>query len=562
MTGEEDTAIMIERRQFLRQTSMAACGLLLFNGRKSAVAAASSAPCRIEVLLGEEVGTISPNIYGHFAENLSGVVYDGIWVGKNSKVPNIDGIRSELVEQMRKIKPSVIRFPGGCFADSYDWRDGVGPSDKRPRRTNFWDGAEAPNAPASHRYDSNQFGTDEFVHFCRLTGGSPYLAANVRSLPAEEFYRWVEYCNSPAGSTTLADLRGAAGYPEPFGVRYWGVGNESWGCEGNFLSQEYAMEFRRYAAWVPGYGKPLSLIASGPNSGELSWTRGFFEALVKKGKDQINSVWGFGLHHYAWNLSRGKTQDWDKGKGDAVKFDSRDWYELLREGQKVEDLINDHWKAMGEIDTEHHVKLVVDEWGPWYKPGSEQTPGDALEQTPTMRDAVFSGMTLDIFNRNPDKVAMANCAQLINCLNSLYLAHEDKFVVTPVGHVFEMYVPHQGGKAIRAVFSAPAIQYDRDGKPAEFWGLKGSASVREKNVVLTVVNPSVNGSRETEVSLPGARPKAGAVIVLASPDIHACNSFQQRDVVAPRTSELKVAGGTLVMTFPPASVTTLQIEVE
>jgi len=294
----------------------------------------------------------------------------------------------------------------------------------------------------------------------------------------------------------------------------------------------------------------------------LSWTRGFFEALVKKGKDQINSVWGFGLHHYAWNLSRGKTQDWDKGKGDAVKFDSRDWYELLREGQKVEDLINDHWKAMGEIDAEHHVKLVVDEWGPWYKPGSEQTPGDALEQTPTMRDAVFSGMTLDIFNRNPDKVAMANCAQLINCLNSLYLAHEDKFVVTPVGHVFEMYVPHQGGKAVRAVFSAPAIQYDRDGKPAEFWGLKGSASVRERNVVLTVVNPSVNESRETDVSLQGARPKAGVVIVLAGPDIHAYNSFQQRDVVVPQTSELKVAGGRLVMTFPPASVTTLQIEVE
>lgn len=551
---------MMERREFLRHAAVATGGLMVFRSPISALSATTSAPCRIEVLLGEELGTISPTIYGHFTENLSGVIYDGIWVGKNSKVPNVDGIRSELVEHMRKIKPAVIRFPGGCFADSYDWRDGVGPAEKRPRRTNFWDGAEGANSPASHRYDPNQFGTDEFVHFCRLTGGQPYLAANVRSLPAEEFDRWVEYCNSPKGSTTLADLRAAGGSPEPFDVRYWGVGNESWGCGGNFLPQEYATEFRRYAAWVPGYGKPLSLIASGPNSDDLNWTRGFFEALARKGKDQINSVYGFAVHHYAWNLARGKTQDWEQGKGDALKFDAVDWYELLREGQKIEDLIDGHWREMGEIDTEHHVKLVVDEWGPWYKSGSEQTPGDALEQTPTLRDAVFSGMTLDIFNRNPERVAMANCAQLINCLNSLYLAHEDKFVVTPVGRVFEMYVPHQGGKALRAAFSSPPIQYDRDGKPAEFWGLRGSASVHGKSLVLTVVNPSVAEPRETEISFAGARAKSGKITVLSHSDIHACNTFAQRDVVLPSVTKLKITGPTVVHTFPPASVSAIEIE--
>ena len=201
----------MERRDFLRQSALAACGLLLFRSPKSALAAGSTAPCRIEVMLGEELGTISPNT-GHFAENLSGVIYDGIWVGKNSKVPNIDGIRTELVEHTRKIKPAVTRFPGGCFADSYDWRDGVGPADKRPRRTNFWEGVEAPNAPASHRYDPNQFGTDEFVQFCRLTGSQPYLAANVRSLqrrssiaglstvtPLPEVPRW-QTCGPPPGT--------------------------------------------------------------------------------------------------------------------------------------------------------------------------------------------------------------------------------------------------------------------------------------------------------------------------------------------------------------------------
>ncbi len=202
----------MKRREFLRY-AMAGTGAFVFSqyAGLSAAAAASGPDSRIEVLLGEPLGTISPNVYGHFTEHLGGVIYDGIWVGPNSKVPNVDGIRKELVEQMRKIKAPVVRYPGGCFADSYDWRDGVGPTDKRPRRTNFWANDENSQSPASHKYDPNEFGTNEFVHFCKLIGSQPYLAANLRSLPAEEFFRWVEYCNSPAGSTTLADMRAAAG---------------------------------------------------------------------------------------------------------------------------------------------------------------------------------------------------------------------------------------------------------------------------------------------------------------------------------------------------------------
>ncbi|HET7892916.1 MAG TPA: alpha-L-arabinofuranosidase, partial [Candidatus Sulfotelmatobacter sp.] len=386
---------MIERRQFLR-VSLAGVGSVLASkfARPLAWSQSPASDSRIEVLVNETLGTISPNIYGHFTENLSGVVYDGIWVGANSKVPNVDGIRKDLIDEMRKIKAPVVRFPGGCFADSYDWRDGIGPADKRPRRTNFWNQGEKPDAPASHRYDPNQFGTNEFVRFCKLIGSEPYLAANLRSLPAEEFYRWVEYCNSPAGSTTLADVRAAAGFKEPFNVRFWGVGNEAWGCGGNFTAQEYAVEFRRLATWVPrfqsrsgtGGGEELSFIGSGPNVDDWSWTRGFFEEIVRKG--ELRSVYGWALHHYAWNLSRGRTHDWDKGKGDALSFDPVDWYELLREGDRMEGLINGHWQVMGEQDPEHSVKLVVDEWGPWYKPGSEATPSDQLEQMPTLRDAV------------------------------------------------------------------------------------------------------------------------------------------------------------------------------
>jgi alpha-N-arabinofuranosidase len=551
----------MRRRDFLQKGTVSAAGLILsskvsWNPRP----ASRNADSRIEVLFDEPLGVISPNIYGHFTENLSGVFYDGIWVGEKSKIANTNGLRNDVIEHMRKIKAPVVRYPGGCFADSYDWRDGIGPRDKRPRRTNFWNGVESASSPTSHKYDPNEVGTNEFVNFCKLIGAEPYLAANVRSLPASAFYQWVEYCNSPAGSTTLADARAAAGFAEPFRVKYWGVGNESWGCGGDFTPEEYAVEFRRYTSWLPGYGDELKLVASGPNTDEWFWTREFLKEIVRKGPGQLRRIYGMALHHYAWNLSRGKTQDWDAGKGDAVKFEPVDWFELLREGERMEGLITGHWQVMSEFDRERRIKLIVDEWGPWYRPGSEATPGDALEQMPTLRDAVFSGMTLDIFNRHPEKVAMANCAQLINCLNSLYLAHEDKFVITPVGHVFELYASHQGGNSLRTEFSAPNLHYDRDGKGASYWGLKGSASVRGNKLTVTVVNPSPTEPRVAEITLRGATAESGNMVFLTHKDIHAHNTFEHRDVVMPQTKPLNVSGGSLVAEVPAASVAALSIQ--
>ena len=546
----------MRRREFIRNAAVAGTGLLVF--RLAPRGLAQTVPGRIEIVMDEPLGTISPNIYGHFTENLSGVIYDGIWVGDNSRVPNIGGIRKELVDEMRKISPPIVRFPGGCFADSYDWRDGIGPVDKRPRRTNFWNGGEKAGAPDAHRYDPNRFGTNEFVQFCRLIGAQPYLAANLRGLSAQEFNRWIEYCNSPAGSTTLADQRAAAGFKDPYNVQYWGVGNESWGCGGNFTPQEYAVEYRRFTAWAPSYhGGDLSFVASGPSDDGWNWTRGFLEEIVRKGKDQVRGIYGLALHYYAWNLSRGKTNDWEKGKGDAVNFDVVDWYELLRQGDVMESLIKGHGLVMGEFDPEHHIKLVVDEWGPWYKPGSEPTPGDQIEQLPTLRDAIFSGLTLDTFNRHPDKVGVGCCAQLINCLNSLYLAHEDRFCVTPVGHVFAMYAAHQGGTSLRTEFSVPSIHYDRDGQTASFWGLLGSASLHEKQLVLTAVNPDVKNPVEAQIVIRGARVKSGNASVMTSSDIHARNTFDQRAAISPSTAPMEIKDGAPVFRFPAASVVKL-----
>jgi alpha-N-arabinofuranosidase len=551
---------MIRRREFICNSALSAAALLLTKPTRLASATAVSASdSRIEVLPDEVLGTISPNIYGHFIEHIGGVIYDGVWVGENSKVKNIGGIRKELIDEMRKIKAPVVRYPGGCFADSYDWRDGVGPADKRPRRANFWIEAEPNSEPANHRYEPNRFGTDEFMRFCKLIGCQPYLGANVRSLPAEAFYRWVEYCNSPAGSTTLADQRAASGSVEPYNVRYWGVGNESWGCGGNFTAEEYSAEFRRYTSWLPPYGQPLSLVASGPNEDNWQWTRGFFEQIARKDKELFSSIFGWALHYYSWNLSRGRTKDWDAGKGDAVKFDVQDWYEVLHEGGRLESLIEGHWQTMGEYDLTHHVKLVVDEWGPWYRPGSQLTVENFLEQSPTLRDAVFSAMTLDIFNRHPEKVTLASPAQLINCLNSLYLAHEDKFCVTPVGHVFGMYAAHQGGQAVRTIISAPNVEYARDSKPTPFWGLQGSASLHGKNLILTVVNPSVSEIRETEITVRSASIKSGTTTVLTNSDLHAHNTFDQKNAVTPQAKDLQSTGSVVTVQIPPASVTKLDL---
>jgi alpha-L-arabinofuranosidase len=538
--------MLTDRRNFLK--GLAACGFAASASRSQSTAAESSA--HIEILPDEPIGVIAPEIYGHFIEHLGGVIYDGVWVGEDSKVPNEGGIRRAVIDALKAIHAPVVRWPGGCFADSYNWRDGIGSVTGRKPRTNFWGGT-----------DPNSFGTQEFLRFCTLTGAKPYLAANLRGLPAWDFQQWVEYCNSPAGSTAGAKERAAQGHPEPYDVRYWGVGNESWGCGGNFTPEEYATEFRRFTAWVPQYGRDqhLDLVASGPSDYEVDWTRRLLRSLAEKG--QIDSAYGLSLHYYTWNLSAGLTTDWNLGKRDALQFDELEWYELLAQGNMMDSLIRDHWAVMAESDRRHHIKLIVDEWGAWYKPGTEINPKSkyALSQMLTLRDALLSGLTLDIFHRHADKVAMANAAQLINCLHSLMLASEDQFVLTPVYHVFKMYMAHMGARSVRTEFAAPPVSYDRRGQPGTLWGLQGSASVSGRSLTLTVVNPHASRALEAEVVVRGATVASGTGQVLTNTDLHAHNDFQHPDVVHPEPASVTVAGGRLQHRFPPASVTSLHL---
>lgn len=544
---------MATRRLFLKSAALSLPALLR----------AQAPDSRIEILTAEPIGTIAPEIYSHFVENLGGVVYDGIWVGESSKIPNVGGVRKELAEALRKVKPGTIRWPGGCFADQYDWKDGVGPREKRPKRTNFWIGAgewrKEARRDGPQAYDPNEFGTVEFVRFCRLAGGQPYFAANLRSLPAQEFWRWVEYCNAPAGKVTLADQRAADGEREPLGVRFWGVGNESWGCGGNFLAEDYATEYRRYSTWVPSYGVPIALIGSGPNGNDLNWTYQFFRKTAQGGV--LDNMWGWALHHYAWNVTGGRITDWAQGKGDALKFDAEQYYTLLAEAAKVEPMITGHWAVMGEFDRAHRVKIVVDEWGAWYTPGTEPYLEYVLGQQNTMRDAVLAGQTLDAFNRHADKVGMANVAQLVNCLQSLFMAREDKFCLTPTYHVFDMYAAHQGAQAVRTEFSAPSVPYTSNAKPAALPGLSGSASLRGKRLTLTVTNPSLDQVREAEIAIRGGAAQKAAATVLRAADVHAHNTFETPRAVEPAAPvALQAKGSLLTHRFPPASVTRIEID--
>jgi alpha-L-arabinofuranosidase len=574
----------IRRRKFLG-TAAGAGASLIFTGRNfTARPSLQSVDSRVEILVREKIGQISPDIYGHFVEHLGGVVYDGIWVGEDSKVPNIGGIRKELVEHMRRIRPGVVRWPGGCFADSYNWRDGIGPRKDRPRRTNFWRDDRGRRSNEAYRnldsgpqkYEPNWFGTNEFARFCKLIGAQPYFAANLRSLPAKDFYEWVEYCNAPAGATTLSDMRATAGDRDPFAVKYWGIGNESWGCGGRFTPEEYSQEFRRFIAFVPRFGIDLKFIGAGPNSGDINWTRGFFTSLAAKGATQLNSLYGWALHYYA-NTT---------GSGDATQYTTDEWYELIARSDRMESLIEQHWAVMGETDPQHRVKLIVDEWGAWHSQHPSVPAGFLFGYPGTLRDALIAGLNLDTFNRHADKVVMANVAQLINTIHSLFLAYEDKFIVTPNFHVFEMYAAHQGGEAVRTIFSSPGVSFKMSppnfppgaaaaaqqrgpGAPpappttGTLWGLEGSASLKGKQLTLTAVNPHAKEGRDAEIVVRGAQVQSARSTILSSSDIHAHNSFENPRALNPATAAAQVQAGHggLVFRFPAASVTRLDLTV-
>lgn len=543
----------MKRRNFLKKSAVAGSGLLFIKKYASDLSSTSS---HINILLDEPIANIEPEVYGHFAEHIGGVIYDGIWVGRDSKISNIQGIRKDIIDHMKRISPGSLRWPGGCFADSYNWKDGIGPIKDRPRRTNFWANtpflSKAPDGPS--KYEPNHFGTDEFLQFCELVDAKPYVAANMRTLPAQDLMDWVEYCNAPAGTTSYGDQRVANGRKDPYNVRYWGVGNESWGCGGDMIPEDYAGEFRKFTSFIPDFGQNLQLAAVGPsdsyNRRDTQWTQRFFTRLVEKSASWSNllpRVSGYSLHFYCGTTGNS-----------SLDYSDEDFYEHLWRADQMEKVITDHWNVLGAFDFERKIKLYVDEWGAWHPQKTEVHNTHLFGQTSTMRDALIAALTLDTFNRHADKVVVGNIAQLVNNLQSLFLAHEDRFVVTPNFYVFEMYKPHQNGQALRTEFAADST----DAEP-KLWGLAGSASIKDKQAYLTVVNPHIYQEKETKINIQGAKIKSATVTSFSNPDIRAFNNLDQPNgVKPPETYALAVSKGECVVNLTPASVTGILLELE
>jgi alpha-N-arabinofuranosidase len=538
------TSMMARRRRFLE--SAAALGVATLAGLRPLQAA----DAEIEVDPSRPGPQINPHIYGHFIEHLGGVIYDGIWVGRHSKIPNLDGIRRRFVDDMKRIGAPNLRWPGGCFADGYHWRDGIG-AGKRPRTYNYW---ENRMPPGRHAVESNEFGIHEFMRLCRLVGAEPYVAANVGSGSPQEFHDWVSYCNAPAGTLSLADERATHGDKEPFGVKYWGVGNESWGCGGNMTGGEYATEYRKYISQVPVYVRPF-FVATGPRGhsadGDVAWTEGFFAGLQNVRGLGVR-VDGFALHYYT---------DFRQTAEDGAKFDAKGWYAVLHKGIHIENVINDHWAIMGRYDPQRRTRFVIDEWGNWYRGGTELVPEYILSQTITLRDALHAAMTFDVFNRHADKIEMANVAQTINCLHSLFAAVGDKYTRTPAYYTFEMYRPHMGGRLVPARINVPDMTVPLLEGSARMPGLSGSASLRDKSLTVTLTNPSLQESVVTRIRLSGgARLREGRATVLTHEDMHATNTFEKPAEVGLARLAMQASGDTATITIPKQAVVAVSLQ--
>lgn len=488
----------------------------------------------------KSLGTISPLIYGHFAEHIGGVFYDGLWVGEDSPVENVRGFRKALIDSFKKIHPPVLRWPGGCFAETYDWRDGIGPRDQRPTRVNWWYSHD-------HRLESNAVGTHEFMDFCQMVGAKPYVAANMTSLTPQHIRDWIEYCNFPAG-TTLAKERAANGSEAPFDVEYWGIGNENWGGGGQMSPEMYAREYVRYSTVCNSVDKDhAKFIMCGANGHDISWTRRVLHEWSQS-KWHEAPTWGMSIHYYC--STAGMPQD----------FTEDQWYQQLFQADFMRRIVDDHRAAMDEFDPDRQIGMVIDEWGCWHKDGSGPSKGyNLFEQQSSMRDAIVSAMTLNLFNNRCDVVKMANVAQLCNNLHCLYLAGGENFVETPTYHVFDMFQTHQGARQIDASVHCDVME--REGfRPMEL--LSASASEKDGKLTLTIANLHMTEAQSVKLTAVGGKLSGLAkMTTLQHADVHACNTFEAPKTVVPVEGVTMVNENT-VISVPAGSVVSLVVDLQ
>ena len=472
---------------------------------------------------------INKNIYGHFSEHLGRCVYEGLYVGEDSAIPNKNGMRTDVVEALKKIHVPVLRWPGGCFADVYHWKDGIGPKETRRRMVNTHWGSVI---------DDNSFGTHEFMELCEQLQCEPYIAGNMASGTVQEMNEWVEYLNYD-GDSDFAKLRAKNGHKEAWNVKYFGVGNESWGCGGRMYPEYYAHEFRRYQHYLRTYqNKRIYRVACGPNADDYHWT----DVVMKLAGECMDAL---SLHYYT------VPRDQEKKRGAATGFDKKEYYQTIRKALAIDEIIKNHDSIMSKYDPEHRVGLIVDEWGTWYESEPGTNPAFLYQQN-TMRDAIVAAVSLNIFNQHADRVVMANLAQIVNVLQALILTEGEAMVLTPTYHVFDLYRGHQG-----AVLLDNYVETQMTGKEEEqIPNLQISASEGTDGVIhITLVNTDAENRCDIDGILAGIEMENASVAArILTGKMDAYNDFEKSEVNICAFDGLKKTKDGVQFEIPPCSV--------
>lgn len=479
---------------------------------------------------------INKHIYGHFAEHLGRCIYEGIYVGEsNTKIPNTAGVRNDIIAALKDLKVPNLRWPGGCFADAYQWKDGIGPKANRPKMVNVWWGGVT---------EDNSFGTHDFLDLCEKIGAEPYLAGNVGSGTVQDLADWVSYVNQPTGSP-MSDLRIKNGRKEPWNVKIWGVGNEAWGCGGNMTADYYANIYRQYATFMKDITPVSKLykVASGASSDDFNWT----ETLMKNIPHNMMSA--LALHHYS-------VLSWVETKGPSVGFSEATYFKTMQEAWKMEEFITKHSTIMDKYDPEKKIDLIVDEWGGWYDTDADGK--GALYQQNTMRDAMIAGLTLNIFNNHADRVRGANLAQIVNVLQAVILTKEEKMILTPTYHVMKMYNVHQDATLVPMSIESPT--YEFNGK--KMTAVNSSASKDASGTLnISLTNIDFKKSHEVVINLRGEDFSKVSGQILASTNISDHNTFEETNKVSVKDfSGAKLDKGVLKLTIPAYAVVVLNLK--
>ncbi|WP_316741454.1 alpha-N-arabinofuranosidase [Pedobacter antarcticus] len=488
------------------------------------------AQTKVSLQAAQNGGTISKHIYGHFAEHLGRCIYDGFYVGEKSAIPNTDGVRNDIVAALKNLNIPNLRWPGGCFADRYHWKDGIGPKADRPSIVNtMWGGVT----------EDNSFGTHDFLNMCKLLGTEPYLAGNTGSGTVQELSDWVQYVNFE-GKSPMSDLRVQNGQQKPWNVKFWGVGNEAWGCGGNMTPEYYVGEYRKFATFMEG--KDLYKVASGANVDDYHWTETLMKGIP------LNLMNGIALHHYSF-------PSWEK-KGPAVGFSEQQYFETMKTALRMDELITKHSAIMDKYDPAKKIGLVVDEWGGWFEVEQGTNPGFLYQQN-TMRDAMIAGATLNIFNNHNERVKIANLAQCVNVLQAVILTKGEKMLLSPTYHVMEMYKVHQDATRIPLTVETDDYILGNEKLPAV--SVSASIDAAGKSHI-SLVNIQSKKGEEITIDLKGKNFKQVSGRILTSGKVDDHNDFDRPDKIKPAAfKDAVLKDGKLTVRLPAFSVAVLEL---